>query len=103
MNIQHSASTSDHELAAGGTAANRARRSRLFASPSLPMALVAATALLALMIGVALPPLAVETLFEEGGFVENVTVIVYAFAIVAIGLARNPHFSRSSTAAGMIV
>ena len=102
MDIQYS--FSERELAAERSVADGTReRGRLFASASLPMALVAASALLALIIGVALPPPVVEGVLKEGGLVENATVVVYAFAMLAIWLVRDPHFDRASAVASTVV
>lgn len=67
------------------------------------MALVAASALVALVIGLTLPLPALEGLLKEGGFVENATVVVYAFAVLAIWRVRVPDFDRASAVAGAVV
>ena len=100
MDIQYSSRTSERELAAGRSAADVAReRGGLFASTSLPMALVAASALLALIVGVALPLPVLEGVLKEGSLVENATVVVYAFAMLAIWFVRDPAL-RSSVGRG---
>jgi hypothetical protein len=70
---------------------------------ALPLALLLSTALLALVLGVAMPAPVVAALLNEGGLVETATVVVYAFAIVAIWFVRSPHFDRVSAVSSTVV